>query len=59
MNELKMWEAVVVGTVQRTVTVMAVDEATARLHAEQELKLLTGATLPDVVEIEEIEDERS
>jgi len=59
MSENRVWEAVVIGTVQRTVTVMAEDEATARLHAEQELKLLTGATLPEVVEIEEIEDERS
>lgn len=58
MSELKQWECSVVGTVQRTVSVMATDEATARLHAEQELKLLTGATLPEVVEIEEIKDER-
>ena len=57
MSELREWEAVVVGMVQRTVSVMAEDEATARLHAEQELKALTGATLPEVIEIEELDDE--
>jgi hypothetical protein len=57
MMERKFWEAVVVGTVQRTINVIAEDEATARLHAEQHLKLMTGATLPEVVEIEEVSND--
>ena len=57
-ERLRTYVASVIGTVQRTVSVMATDEATARLHAEQELKLLTGATLPEVIEIEELDDER-
>ena len=54
MMERKTWQAVVIGTVQRTVSVVADDEETARLHAEQEMKLLTGASLPEVIELYEV-----
>jgi hypothetical protein len=54
MSENRVWQAVVIGTVQRTVSVVADDEETARLHAEQEMKLLTGASLPEVIELYEV-----